>query len=673
MTDLFTLDIMVGYVLPMKDEPCLFPTVTFKLLNFPSLTVHCIPPSEQQELRKKLHSDLLPNKIGIKSSQDRIVFKKGKSCSFKLSKQDAQNLYLPLIVRLNDAWYLPVKELARTCIDILVPHFKRGSVTPPINSSKQVYELRSTNGSKVAMIELSYKLKHIRTDVTGDDPGHKAKLTSCKENFSKEDKSVGIKEIILPQKTTKDMSVNKLLDKVTMCPPPLLYSAISDNEQVKLQSVVEPVTSQDVSQVVWPNGYVHSDPGWNASKEDNFSTVLLPSCPQYAVPPAAQDEVNVSNDQNFCILRTLVKELSAVEQLLKSRGVSPPTQKCADVCVQTESMNSSTNEASSIIDSNKSIATEIVIKKLRRKRKHFIRECCTAKLDQSPAKQLGKVKPRHVTPPSQKKVTSPRVIPLSSPQNKTTSSVLHESRTRNIKIKSLPRQKPPPQRPLDSVVSRVSQMIDVKELENDKQANEEFSVNTSVEHKGDQSKLNLEIHLPTLSKISSTSNISLKQDDAISSTVIGTTAALLTVPTDSVTTSLTPMASPAPLMSASQSVTPMPSGIPLTPASQSEQLTLASSNDDVQSYTNLSLSESTEDVLNQSHISNLMYSAKHLKAALADDVSTKNTSLVTDRDKPSSVEAISLATKSSESVEYKDDFESSDCSSSIETLSSKTS
>ena len=675
MTDLFTLDIMVGYVLPMQDEPCLFPAVTFKLHNFPSLTVHCIPPSEQQELRKKFHNDLLSNKIGTKGSYNRIIFKKGKSCSFKLPKQDAQNFHLSLIVALNDTWYLPVKELARTCIDILVPHFKHGSVTPPINSSKQVYELCSTNGSKVAMIELSYKLKHIHTDVSGDDAGHKTKLTSSKQNSNKE-KSVGKKEIVLPQKTTKDTSVNNLLDKLAICPPPLLYSAISNSKHVKLQSEVEPATSQDVNEVVWPNGYIHCNPGWNASKEDDFNDVLLPSCPQYPVPPATQDEPNISNDQNFWILRTLVKELSAIEQLLKLRRVSPPIHKCSDVCVQTENRS----EASSNIGSNKSLATEIVIKKLRRERKHFTRECCMAKLDQLPAKQSGKVKPRHVTSPSQKKVTSPsqkkvtpRVKTLSSPRSKTTSSVSHDSRTRKIKIKSPPKRKPPPQIPLDSLVSRVSQMTGVKEVENDEQASKEFSVNTSVEHKGDQSKLNLEIHLPTLTKIPSTSNISLKQDDTNSSIAIGTTAALLTVPADSVTASLTPMASSVPLMSASQSVTPMASGMPLTPASQSEQLILASSNDDIQSYTNLSLSESTEDVLNQSHISNLMYSAKHLKAALADDMSTKNTSPASDHDKPSSVDDISPATNSNESVEYKDDFESSDCSSSNETLSSKTS
>ena len=675
MADLFTLDIMVGYVLPMQDEPCLFPAVTFKLHNFSSLTVHCIPPSEQQELRKKLHNDLLSNKIGTKGSHNRIIFKKGKSCSFKLPKQDAQNFHLPLIVALNDTWYLPVKELAKTCIDILVPHFKHGSVIPPINSSKQVYELCSTNGSKVAMIELSYMLKHIHTDVIGDDAGHKTKLTSSKQNSSKEEKPAGIKKIVLPQKTTEDISVNKLLDKLTICPPPLLYSAISNNEQVKLQSEVEPATSQDVSEVVWPNGYVHCDPGWNASKEDDFNDVLLPSCPRYAVPPATQDEPNVSNDQNFWILRTLVKELSAIEQLLKLRGISPPIHKCSDVCVQTENRS----EASSNIDSNKSLATEIVIKKLRRERKLFTRECCMAKLGQSPVKQSRKVKPRHVISPSQKKATSdlqkkitPRVKTLSSPRSKTTSSVSHDSRTRKIKIKSPPKRKPPPQIPLDSLVSRVSQMTDVK-VENDEQASKEFSVNTSVEYKGDQSKLNLEIHLPTLTKIPSASNISLKQDDINSSIAIGTTAALLTVPADSVTASLTPMASSIPLMSASQSVTPMASGMPLTPASQSEQLILASSNDDVQSYTNLSLSESTEDVLNQSHISNLMYSAKHLKAALADDMSTKHTSPASDHNKPSSVDDISSATNSSESVEYKDDFESSDCSSSNETLSSKTS
>ena len=56
MTDLFTLDIMVGYVLLIQDDPCLFPAVTLKLLNFPNLTVHCIPPSEQQELKRKFYN-----------------------------------------------------------------------------------------------------------------------------------------------------------------------------------------------------------------------------------------------------------------------------------------------------------------------------------------------------------------------------------------------------------------------------------------------------------------------------------------------------------------------------------------------------------------------------------------------------------------------------------------
>lgn len=668
MTDLFTLDIMVGYVIFIQDEPCLFPTVILKLLNFPGLTVHCIPPSEQQKIKKKFHSSDLPsNTTGIKSSQNHVVFKRGKSCSFKLSKQDAQQLFFPLTITLNDSWYIPVKELARTRINVLVPHFKQGSVIHPMKSCKQVYELCNAYGSKVAMIELSYKLKRIQTDVIDTLSGHKTKPICSKETPSKGEQPMDTKQATLPQKYTDGTSDNTLLDKLTVCPPPLLYRATSDADQGKLQSEIEPVTSQDKRQVVWPNGYIQTDPGWNVSNEDNFNDVLLPSCPQYVVPPIAQEEVNVSSDQNFWILRTLMKELSAMEQLLKSKGVNPPVQKCSDVCVQTENLNNS--ETKNIINVDKYTPTKVVANKPKKK---FTRQCCTAKLDHSLAKRPGKVKARHTNAPSQNKTTSPRIKSMHqmvSPRNKTTPSVLYGSRTRKVKVRSPLKWKSPPQIQLDSAVSRVSQLTITKDSENDEEANEKFSANTSVEHKGDHSKLNLEIHLPAMTKIPSTTNLSSKQDDAISSIAVDTTATpLLTLHADSITPCVTPKASAIPLTSASQSVTPMPSAMPLTPASQSEHFTLASSNN-IQSYTNLSLSKSTEDVLNQSHISNVMFSAKHLEAALADDKSTKSTSPATDHDKPSSVDAASPATSSSQSIEYKDDFESSDNSS----ISSKTS
>ena len=658
MADLFTLDIMIGYVLPVQDEPCLIPTVTLKLLNFPSLTVHSVPPSEQEELKRKFHNESASE---IRGSQNRIVFKKGKSCSFKLSEQDTEKLYIPLIITLNDACYLPVKELARTCIDILVPHFKQGSVIPPINSSKQIYELCNVKGSKVAMIELSYKLKLVRTDVSNAVSIRKTKPVFNKETFDKKLEKSDAKEISFqdPLRATDDTSFNTLYDKLTICPPPLLYSANSDNE-LKLQSEAEPVTSQDVSQVVWPNGYIHAEPGWNVPKEDDFNTVLLPSCPQNSALPVAQDEVNVSGNHNFSILRALVKELSAMEQLLNSKGVSHPAhpvQKCSDVYVQTENLSSS--EAG-----DKLTPTKIVTKKLGGQQKKFTRECCVTRQDHSPFKQSRKVKCRHFVKPPQDKITSPRIKSMhhvTSPRNKVAvPSSLNKSRTRKLKIRPPPKQKPPPQIQLDSAVSRVT----VSQIPSDKSdASEEFNVNTSVEHKGDQSKLNLEIHLPTIAMTPSVTAMSSKQDDAISSTSIINTVGLLTVPADSITPSVTPMGSTIPLTAA-----PLASALALSPASQSVNLTQASSND-VQSYANLSLSESTEDVLNQSHISNLVFSAKHLKAVLADDKSaTKDKSPTSDHDKLSNVDDISPA-ESNESVQYKDDFESSDCSSK-ETLSS---
>lgn len=687
MTNLFTLDVMIGYVEPIQDEPYFFPAITLKLLRFPSLTVHCISPSEQQELKKNFYSDnTSSNKIGIRGPQNRIVFKKGKSCSFKLAKQDAQKLYFPLTIILNDAWYLPVKELARTCIDILIPHFKQGSVIPPIKSNKQVYELYNASGSKVAMIELSYKLKRIQNDVSGAASSHKAKPVFNKEFPSKKvilESSLHTKDTVFPQKPTDDTSVNKLLDKLTICPPPLQYSANSNKDQVKRQPEVEPVTHQNVSQVVWPNGYVHVEPAVNVSKEDD---VLLPSCPQYVVPPVVQDEATVDSNQNFWILKALMKELSAMEQLLKSNGVSHPARNCNDVYVQTDNLSSSSShsEMSDKNKNDKSTTTDIVTKKTMRQKKKFTRECCVA------AKQSTnnpvKLKPRNVTTSPQNKITSPKIkttYQMSSPRNKTTPSTIYEKRAQKAKLTSPLKQKPPPQLQLDSAVSRVSQITSDENSKsdgsskNDKNTSEEFSVNASVKHNGDQSKLNLEIHLPTMTKIPSTTTISLKQDDGISSIADDGTTAILTAPPDTITSSITPMPSGTQL-TPSQSSVPMASVMPLrlashsvTPASQSEHLTLASSNGE-QSYADLSLSQSSEDVLNQSHISNLMFSTKHLEAVLADGKSTKPVSPITDRDKPNSSVAISPATSGSESVQYIDDFESSDCSSK-ETLSSKTS
>ena len=656
MTELFTLDIMVGHVLPIQDEPCLFPTVTLKLLNFPRLTIHSIPPLEQQELKRKFRTEIPSTMSG---SHNCIVFKKGKSCSFELSKLDTQKLFFPLTVILSDAWCIPVKELGRTCIDILIPHFKQESVNLPVSSNKQIYELCNANGSKVAMIELSYKLKHIKTDVTNTVSDYKEK-PAYKEDTSKKEKlekSVDVKEILQEKilRSTDNASVNKLYDELTICPPPLLFTAHSDNVHEKLPSELEPAADQDVNQVVWPNGYIHT--GWNESEEDNYDTALLPSCPQHA---ASSTKQGVSNHQNFWILRALVKELSAMEQLLNSKGVIHPEQKYSDMCVQTEDLTN--NEPDDIFTPTKTVPKKLA------KQKKFTRECCATKLDHSQLKQPRKVKCSHKATPLQSKGTSPRVKSMHQTASPRNISAPPDDRTRKIKIRSPPKQKLPP-KILNSAVSRLSQIRGDKDTETDEPASEEFSINTSVEHKGDQSsKLNLEIHLPAV--MPSITTMSLKQDDAVSNSSINNTIGLLTLPTDSLPPSSTPMASTIPLKSryASHTATAVASALALSSASQSGHLTQASSSD-LQSYANSLLSQSSGDILNQSHISNLVFSAKHLESIVADNKSTKDTSLTSDNDE---LDAIS-PTASNESLQYKDDFESSECSISKETLSSLTS
>jgi len=661
MSDLFTLDFIVGYILPVQDEMWLFPTVNLKLLNFPSLTVSCISPEKQQRLKEKLHTyhpTVIVNKICIKDSQGRIVFKKGKSCSFKLSREETQKLYFPLTVTLKDVWYLPAKNLGKTCIEVLVPHLECKSSIVPVSKLKQLYELYNSSGAKVAMIQLSYKLRRVHLCDLLSDPLMTVTTHVQQPKVADKPKQVKITPSSKNCELTTEDPVSKSTELWTVCPPPLFYTATSDNRNDRTNEQTEPLaetehkSNQDILEVVWPNGYVHSEPRTEHWSGDQYNDVLLPSCGQPSIVPAVLEDNThaVGKGHDFTVLRALMKELSVMEQFLGSKVVQPPTQGCNDAYVQTEEINNTEDiqPASNIP----------VAKKSGKIRKKFVRECC-AKSIKSPVK--------HSYSPG-------RHYKLYSPRNRTVSSVLNENKVKKVNTKSPLKHKPPAQTCIDPPSLYQD---DELQTEPTSQISEQFFINTSMNDIGDRSKLNLGIHMPTVTKVlqPSTTSVGLQHKNSIS------------MPQGD--THVLPVKSPIPqiydataallkVKSVTPSVTPMASAIPPAPP---DHLTPA----ELQSYSNLSLSTNSvisEDPLNQSRISNLMFSTKHLEAALSRCQSAKDqpssavpldTAYTTDNTNHMTSNTTSCSPTSSvgsASVQYKDDFEDdSDHSSNESSLS----
>ena len=629
--DLFTLDVIVGYVLPVQDETWLFPTVSLKLLDFPSLTVSCISPEKQQRLKETFQSyppSVIVNKVSIKDSQSRIVFKKGKSCSFKLSKEEIQQLYLPLIVTLTDSWYFPAKHLGKTHVDILVPHLQYKSSIVPVSKLKQIYELCNSEGTKVAMIQLSYKLRRV-IDSLSD-----SKVTTQVQQSKVVDKSSQVK-VTSSSKSSKLTTTDPLPKSTelrTICPPPLFYTSSSDHVSDgnnKAQVVSRP--DQDLMEVVWPNGYVHSEPTTEYWGGDQYHNVLLPSSDQPSAVPVHEDTtpaVAVDKDHDFLVLRALMKELSVMEQFLGSKAA---TKECSDAYVQTEGM--SNNEETPPAPSKP------VVKKSGKLRRKFIRECCT----KSPKSHVPKSSPaKHSCLPG-------RHHKLNSPRDRKVSSVLNDNKVEKVKTKS-PLQQKLPKKHVNPYQNGQAEPVS--------QISEQFFVNTSMEHTSDQSKLNLDIHMPTLTKIPSTTSVGLehRQDDSIPMSHYNSQVALS-------------VESPAPVTSLNDAATALlkvQSAIPSGPASQPDHLIVAMPAD-LQSYSNLSLSTNSvvsEDPLNQSHISNLMFSTKHLEAALSRCPSAKDQpssfvplDTVSTTDNTNHTTTNTTRHSSSASDQYQDDFE----------------
>ncbi len=84
---LFSLELVVDK-LSLPNIVCRFPSVAFRLLDFPTLLIHHVEPELAEIIREKISSDQyfkVPSQLHeLKDKHGDFPVKKGKSCLFKV-------------------------------------------------------------------------------------------------------------------------------------------------------------------------------------------------------------------------------------------------------------------------------------------------------------------------------------------------------------------------------------------------------------------------------------------------------------------------------------------------------------------------------------------------------------------------------------------------------------
>ena len=137
MESLFSLEVVVNYVKVTNLKPdhhasygtskrrvsCLFPSVAFRLLDYPTIAIHLLDNYDAKELKSKLsiaepfeQIEQLACFTELLDKHERYIFSKGKSCLFRCDMETLRGhlLNAPMYLMLLDTFFEPYKLLG-TC------------------------------------------------------------------------------------------------------------------------------------------------------------------------------------------------------------------------------------------------------------------------------------------------------------------------------------------------------------------------------------------------------------------------------------------------------------------------------------------------------------------------------------------------------------------------------
>ncbi|GFS16272.1 microtubule-associated protein 10-like [Elysia marginata] len=167
---LFSLELVVEK-LYIPHAPCRFPSVAFRLLDFPTILIKHVEDDLGTAIRNKISFDpyyILPDQFSeLKDKHGNFMIRKGKSCLFKINvnllKQHLANtpLYVmvidmfPEVPKLVGNSTVPLDALMDSiCFDIA----KLGSTVPSVHGDKGLFKLYNLMGREIGYFVLGYRI-----------------------------------------------------------------------------------------------------------------------------------------------------------------------------------------------------------------------------------------------------------------------------------------------------------------------------------------------------------------------------------------------------------------------------------------------------------------------------------------------------------------------------------
>lgn len=192
---LFSVELVVDRLCLSKTTVCRFPSVAFRLLDFPTLVIHHVDLELAEMLRSKIAADPY-YKLPVKFSefQDRegnFLVQKGKSCLFKVSPNTLQ-MHLanaPLYVMIMDT-YPGTPKLVGSCsvpLNVVMDELydeicQQGVAIPLAKGEKGSFEIFTLMGIKLGSVDFSYRLLSLGGALLRHIPDHMVAQVKSQDN-----------------------------------------------------------------------------------------------------------------------------------------------------------------------------------------------------------------------------------------------------------------------------------------------------------------------------------------------------------------------------------------------------------------------------------------------------------------------------------------------------------
>jgi hypothetical protein len=179
MESLFSLEVIVNYVkLNSLKAPftCLFPSVAFRLLDYPTIAIHLLDNYDSKELKDKIRlnepfesMEKLPCFVELLDKHGRFIFAKGKSCLFRsdLLELKGHLRNAPMYLMLLDTFFEPFKLIGTT----LVPLTNLINEICEETSENMEQVGPSSNRVETPCTKMTHGIFDIK-NLMGDDIGH---------------------------------------------------------------------------------------------------------------------------------------------------------------------------------------------------------------------------------------------------------------------------------------------------------------------------------------------------------------------------------------------------------------------------------------------------------------------------------------------------------------------